>query len=185
MRLQSWLLSQEGVIAARWHQELLAGSGGPRDDSAPLLKMLANHLVSFLPTCFGAQREAGLEVWEQAAHLYGSVAVRRGLAAGEVVEELQLLRNVILRLFLAGVSGGPGTHGEPPVEGGREGLPPLELLVLNRVLDRGVSRASVAYTDDLFFAHLQGSGVPEGITPELEEETERQLQAFRKELGVP
>lgn len=190
MRLQRWLLSQEGIIAARWHQELLAGSGGPRDDSAPLLRVLANHLVSILTTCFGDKREAGLEVWEQAAHLYGSVAVRRGLAAGEVVEELQLLRNVILRLFLAGAPGEAGSLGESgsagelPVDGGREGLPPMELLALNRVLDRGVSRASVAYTDDLFFAHIQGSGVPEGITPELEEETERQLQAFRRELGL-
>jgi len=146
--------------------------------------MLANHLVSFLPACFGDQREVGLEVWEQAAHLYGSIAVRRGLAAGEVVEELQLLRNVILRLFLVGAPGETGTPVSPPAEGGRESLPPLELLALNRVLDRGVSRASVAYMDDLFFAHLQGSGVPEGITPELAEETERQLQAFRKDLGL-
>lgn len=176
MRLKSWLLVQEQKISERWYQELMAGSGKPGGEEAALLKRMVDHMVSFLPPCFGERRETGLEIWQQAAHLYGSVAVRRGLAAGEVVDELQLLRNVALRLFLADrPSGGPE-------DGGQEAIPLLEFLTLNRVLDVGVSRASIAYVDDLFFAHLQGSGVPEGITPELVEEMDRQLTGFRKEL---
>ena len=50
-------------------------------------------------------------------------------------------------------------------------------------LNLGVVSASVAYVDDLFFAHLQNSGVPEGVTTEVEEEIGRQLNAFRKDLG--
>jgi hypothetical protein len=172
-----WLLSQESRIAERWYQELMTGSGGHGEEWTSLLKNMVFFLVSFLPPCFGERRDVGLDVWQQAAHLYGSMAVRRGLAAGAVVDELQLLRRVILRLFL--VDAPPGQ-----VEGSQsEGIAPLDLLALNQVLDLGVSRASIAYVDDLFFAHLQGSGVPEGITQELLEETERQLQGFRKELG--
>lgn len=179
MRLEGWLGSQESTIATRWYQELMSASSSPKDDAATLLLgSVVTHLVSFIPPCLGEQRDRGLEVWQQATHLYGSLAVRRGLAAGEVVEEIQLLRNVILRMFL--VERPPGSV----LEGTRDVIPPWELLTLNRVLDLGVARASVAYVDDLFFAHLQGSGVPEEITPELVEEMERQLQGFRKELEL-
>ena len=53
-----------------------------------------------------------------------------------------------------------------------------EALLEHEVLDgdQAVVAASVAYVDDLFFAHLQGSGVPEGVTQELEEETRAQLE---------
>lgn len=176
MKLMRWLLSQESKIAERWYLELMAGAGSHLEDGADLLKTTVGFMVSFIPPCFGDRRDVAMEVWEQAAHLYGSLAVRRGLAAGEVVDELQLLRRVILRLFL--VDATSAASGEDP----NEGIPPLDLLALNRILDLGVSRASIAYVDDLFFAHLQGSGVPEGITRELMEETERQLRGFRKEL---
>lgn len=176
MKLMGWLLSQESKIAERWYLELMAGAGRHVEEGAVLLKTTVEFLVSFIPPCFGDRREVAMEVWEQAAHLYGSLAVRRGLAAGEVVDELQLLRRVILRLFL--VDAPPGGPGEDQ----HDSIPPLDLLALNRILDLGVSRASIAYVDDLFFAHLQGSGVPEGITRELMEEMEHQLEGFREEL---
>jgi hypothetical protein len=178
VRLRGWLEGQESTIAARWYQELMAASRGPKDDGATLLESVVTHLVSFISPCLGEQRERGLEVWQQATHLYGSLALLRGLAAGEVVEELQLLRNVILRLFLVDAPPGP-TLGEKG-----QTFAPLELLALNRVLDVGVVRASIAYVDDLFFAHLQGSGVPGEITRELVEEMQRQLEGFRKELEL-
>ncbi len=112
---------------------------------------------------------AGEEVWQQATHLYGSLALRRGLAAGEVVEELQLLRGVILRLLLEA----------PPEDWGDRGFQ-RDLLALNKLLDLGVVRASVAYVDDLFFAHLQGSGVPEGVTAEVEEEMKQAVGGLSK-----
>ena len=178
MKLIEWLLTQQPKIAERWYLELMTGAGSHGEDGAAVLKHMVDHMVSFIPPCFGDRRDVALEVWQQAAHLYGALAVRRGLAAGEVVDELQLLRRVILRLFL--VDAPPGPSGEAS----NEGIPPLDLLALNRVLDLCVSRASIAYVDDLFFAHLQGSGVPEGITPDLLEETDRQLQGFRKELDL-
>jgi hypothetical protein len=58
----------------------------------------------------------------------------------------------------------------------------MEFLSLNRILDRGATQASVSYMDDLFFTHLQGSGVPAGIDGEVTGEVLRQLRGFRDEL---
>ena len=92
MRLKTWLESREGEISDRWMQELRLSEGCQGGGNEKILETVARHLVSFLPSCFGERRERGLEVWQNATHLYGSLALRRGLAAGEVVEELQLLR---------------------------------------------------------------------------------------------
>ena len=130
-------------------------------------------LLFFLPACLGPQKAVGKEIWQQATHLYGSFALQRGLAAGEVVEDLQLLREVILKLLLEG-----------PLGELKDRDFQKDFLALNKVLDLGVVRASIAYVDDLFFAHLQGSGVFEGVTSEVEEEMYRQLDTFRRELGT-
>jgi hypothetical protein len=152
---------------------VLEGRRGEEGDG--LLERFLGDMVDFLPPCFGDRREQGEEVWEQATHLFGSLALRRGLSAGEVVEELQLLRREILRLLLP-----------EALAGGGEATPvrDVEVLALNDLLDTGVVRASVAYIDELFFAHLQGSGVPEGVTQEAEEEIRSQLAGFRKDLGL-
>jgi hypothetical protein len=118
----------------------------------------------------GPHREWAEELWKQGNHLYGSYALRRGLAAGEVVEELQLLRATILRQLLSDFTSGEQLQ-----------IPQREILSLNEVLDSGVARASVSYVDDLFFSHLQGSGVPEGTDPEVELELRRQLDALGRE----
>ena len=88
-----------------------------------------------------------------------------------MVEELGLLREVLLKLLL-----------KAPPENWRNRGFQRDLLALNRILDQGVVQASVAYIDDLFFAHLQGSGIPEGVTTELEDETRKQFEALMAEL---
>jgi len=171
LELKLWLKERDGQIARRWRAEIRVREDRRGDDGDGFLGLFLDNLISFLAPCLGDYRDAGEEIWQQATHLYGSLALHRGLAAGEVVEELQLLRGVILKLLLEA----------PPEDWGHRGFR-RELLALNEVLDRGVVRASVAYTDDLFFAHLQGSGVPEGVTADVEEEIGRQLDSFRKEL---
>ena len=171
MELKLWLKDRDEQIARRWRAEIRVREDRRGDDGDGFLGRFLDSLTSFLPPCFGDHRDAGEEVWQQATHLYGSWALQRGLAAGEVVEELQLLRGVILRLLLEA----------PPQDREDRGFK-RDLLALNNVLDLGVVRASVAYVDDLFFAHLQGSGVPEGVTADVEEEIGRQLETFRKEL---
>jgi hypothetical protein len=175
--LKSWLESRGKDIAKRWILELRLSPENQSGGGEGLLEELVYYIVSFLPAFLGGCRERSLEILHHTAHLYGSLAVRRGLAAGEVVEELQLLRGVILRLYLLDFAPRTSQEGE-----GQFGSP-MDFMALNRVLDRCVSRASVSYLDDLFFTHLQGSGVVEGITEALEKEILCQLEGFRDELG--
>ena len=57
-----------------------------------------------------------------------------------------------------------------------------EVLRINRVIDRGVTHASVGHTDVLFFALFQGSGVPETLTDDVRYEIREQLQAIETEV---
>jgi hypothetical protein len=173
LELREWLDRERDQISGRWRAEVRARLGHQRDQEDRLLTSFLNHLVEFLPFCLAEQRDLGLEVWRQAAHLYGSLALQRGLAAGEVLEELGLLREGVLKLLLEEES---GRWGDRTFQRG--------ILALNRCLDQAVVAASVAYIDDLFFAHLQGSGVPEGVTAEVEEETRAQLRSLRAELEL-
>jgi hypothetical protein len=174
MDLKLWLEERVELIARRWHSEIGVREGRRGEGGDGLLEMFLHHLVSFLPPCLGEHREPAEEVWQQATHLFGSLALRRGLAAGEVVEELQFLRGVILKTLVDAMP-----------NAAVQAMPFRDLLVLNRVLDMGVVQASVAYVDDLFFAHLQGSGVAEQVTPELVEEITRQLEVCRRDLRGP
>lgn len=170
--LKRWLEEKEGLIAARWRADIRVSESGYDDENGQgFLGRFLDELVYFLPHCLGESREVAGEVWQQATHLYGSFSLMRGLSAGEVVEELQLLRGVILRLLF-----------EASPELLRHRGFKRDILILNEVLDLGVVRASVAYVDDLFFAHLQGSGVPEGVSAEMVEEMDRQMKAFREDL---
>ncbi len=174
MVLTEWLEREKDLISRRWQAELRSRLGRERGTEDRLMSTFLPHMVEILPHCLAEQRDLGLEVWRQAAHLYGSVALQRGLAAGEVVEELGLLRETILKLLL---EAGPGGWEDRGFQ--------RDLLAMCRCLDRAVVAASVAYVDDLFFAHLQGSGVPEEVTSEVEEETKAQLEALRAELRPP
>ena len=170
--LKAWLEDRQGPIAHHWRSEIRAREDRRGDGGDGFLGRFLDDLLHFLAACLGSPKDVGEGIWQQATYLYGSLALQRGLAAGEVVEELQLLRTVILRLLL---------ETQPSkLEG--QGFR-RDLLTLNKALDQGVVRASIAYVDDLFFAHLQGSGVPESLTADVEDEMGRQLETFRKELG--
>ena len=53
-------------------------------------------------------------------------------------------------------------------------------------IDRGVTHAQhQGHTDSLFFAHFQGTGVPERLTADLVDEVRRQLMAIEVEYAGP
>ena len=170
MELKEWLEKREKPIAERWKARVRSREEREGEEG-PFLDAFMETLVHFLPFCMGPDRECAEQVWAQATHLFGSFALHRGLAAGEVVEELASLREEILKLLM---------EDPPSLVGLRRSQ--MEMLALNRALDQATVRASVAYVDDLFFTYLQGSGVPQGMTSELEEEMSRQLQACKREL---
>jgi hypothetical protein len=127
--------------------------------------------LELLPVCLGPLRDQAEPLWLQTAELFGSFSAQRGLAAGEVIEEFQVLREAVIRLLWAA---------PPPLGSTRTAL--REALRLNRVLDRGVTQASVGHTDALFFALFQGSGVPEHLTDDVRYELRHQLETIGHEL---
>ena len=118
----------------------------------------------------GAGRTDILPLWSECAELFGSVAARRGLSAGEVIEEFQLLREVILRMMFEQPAA--ASPGRSFMRGA---------LLLNRTLDIGVTQASVGHTDLLFFSLLNGSGAVEPMTGEEVQEVLDQIVQFRDE----
>lgn len=116
------------------------------------------------------RREAGL-VWMHVCEHYGRVASARGLAAGEVVEELQHLRELLIRNLA------PAFMTMRP----RQSL--AIVLRLNRVLDKGIAIAVVGYTDALVATLFSQNGVPVPSSEYDPSEVDRQLAALERELA--
>ncbi len=167
-----WIEDRAHPLVERWLADLRGRDTTWNDGIQELMEGFLELFLEVLPPCLGPLREQAEPLWLQSAELFGSFAAQRGLAAGEVIEEFQVLREAIIRLMWAD---------PPPVSSSRTAL--REALRLNRVLDRGVTQASVGHTDALFFALFQGSGVPEHLTDDVRYELRHQLQAIRTELN--
>ncbi len=157
-------------IAERWARGLLAGGEAWSGAGEVILRPFCRALVSFLPGMLSAGRNDILPLWSECAELFGSAAARRGLSAGEVIEEFQLLREVILRMMF-----------ETPPAGAPGAVPVRDALLLNRTLDIGVTQASVGHTDLLFFSLLNGSGAVEPMNSDELEEVLEQITQLRDE----
>ncbi len=128
-------------------------------------------IIDVFASMVGPLRRETRPIWSRVAELYGRHAAIRGLAAGEVVEEMQYLRELLIR-FLA-----PSIAALRP----RQGM--ALLLRLNRLVDRGVAMAVVGYTDELVASILPASddGKPPRSTPDPIELTQS-LDALHAEL---
>ena len=171
MELSDWLEARLDRLSERWLGEV-RGREADMSGINGLLDEFLDLLVAFLPAVLGPHREQVEPLWSQASELFGAMAARRGLAAGEVIEEFQVLREAVIRLL----------YQEPPLAG-RARLSLREVLRLNRAIDRGVTHASVGHTDALFFALFEGSGVPD-VPPDgqIVGEVRAQLRELRSEL---
>jgi hypothetical protein len=109
-------------------------------------------------------------VWFHVCEHYGRTASARGLAAGEVVEELQFLRELLIR-NLAPVL---------VAMRARQGM--AIMLRLNRVIDKGVAVAVVGYTDALVATLFSQNGVPVPGPEHDFAEVERQIDLLEQEL---
>lgn len=166
-----WVEQRVGDMAERWLAEVSARQARQGTDVKSLLAPFFNLLTSMVPASLGPYREQVEPLWLQAAELYGSVAAQRGLAAGESVEEFQIVREVLIREL----------YSDPPA-GGQIPLPLRDVLRLNRLIDRGVTQASVGHADVLFFALFQGSGAPEQLNAEVLLEVTAQLASIAEEF---
>lgn len=128
-------------------------------------------LLDIIIELAGPLRRQVAELWFAACDGYGRVAAVRGLAAGEVVEELQYLRELLIY-----------TLSETVVL-----MPPRQsmavVLRLNRLLDRGVAHAVVGYTDTLVETLLNRRGVPTGAKEETEVDVVTRISQLEEELA--
>ena len=124
-------------MVRQWHtwlgDRITSSSSVPEEVVTRELQLLIDVFGSML----GPLRRETKTIWVRVTEEYGRHAVFRGLAAGEVVEELQYLRELLIR-FLA-----PSIAALRP----RQGM--ALLLRLNRLVDKGVAMAVVGYTDAL------------------------------------
>ncbi len=170
VNLADWLRDRSPGVAERWAEGLAGGGGSWEGGAEAVLRPFCRGLVSFLPGMLTPVRKEILPLWSECAELYGSVAARRGLSAGEVIEEFHLLREVILRMMFE----------RPPARPGAM-LPLRDVLLLNRALDVGVTQASVGHTDLLFFSLLHGSGSPSPLGPGEIDEVSGQIRTLQME----
>jgi hypothetical protein len=127
-------------------------------------------LFDVMTEMVGPLRREVNTVWFHVCEHYGRVASARGLAAGEVAEELQFLRELLIR-NLAPVL---------VAMRARQGM--AIMLRLNRVIDKGVAVAVVGYTDALVATLFSQNGVPtQGANRDFAD-VERQLDALEQEL---
>jgi hypothetical protein len=171
VELADWLDERLESLSERWAAAIRgqgAGSGVPIDR---VVDAFTSHLVRFLPWMLGPHRDTIEPVWIRAAELYGSIAARRGLAAGEAIEEFQILRELVIR----------DLYRDPPLAG-RLPLSLREILRLNRGIDRGVTHASVGHTDAMFFQFFESDGVGGGAGDDLIAEVREQLRVNAEEL---
>src|SRR3954468_8496799 len=127
-------------------------------------------LFDVLAEMVGPLRREANPVWFHVCEHYGRIASARGLAAGEVVEELTYLRE-LLTLNLAPVLVSMRA---------RQGM--AIMLRLNRVIDKGIAVAVVGYTDALVATLFSQNGVPLSSTKQDVAEGERQLDILEQEL---
>jgi hypothetical protein len=168
--LARWLAERADRIRDRWLSDI-GGRDGWSEPVEELITEFFDLFLAMLPHGLGPFKEQVEPLWVQGAELFGSMAAQRGLAAGEVIEEFQMLRDAVIRFLYA----------EPPAEGPLR-ISLRDLLRVNRFIDRGVTQASVGHTDALFFALFQGRGVSEGLTAENVGEIRAQLDTIRREF---
>jgi len=141
------LEAKREILIAQWADWLMGRmSQDPIIDRPTIERQLAL-LLDIVIELTGPLRRQIEELWFDACDAYGRTAAARGLAAGEVVEEIQHLRELLIH-HLADVIAA---------------LPARQLMAavlrLNRALDRGIAHAVVGYTDVLVETLMEKGGV--------------------------
>jgi hypothetical protein len=157
------LVVGRGIAAARdelvgsWSQWIADREAGGRSlEPAELTRML-RLVIQLLGIMTGPMRREARETWFAATELYGRLAEARGLSSGEVVEEFNHLRELLI------VELGDLIVALPA----RQQLPAV--LRVNRVCDTGVANAVVGYTDALVAKMFSRDGVPVPTADDIQE----------------
>ena len=166
------ITSQRDAMVARWSDWLRDRITVAHGIDPALVEHQLALILDALASMVGPLRRETKPIWARVTEHYGRLAAARGLAAGEVVEEMQYLRELLIR-YLA-----PSIAALRP----RQGM--ALLLRLNRVVDQGVAIAVVGYTDAIVRTLLPGHGGE--LTPDTEsfdgDAAERELADIARSL---
>lgn len=152
---------------SRWISERMAQA--PHVDR-PTVERHLTLLLDVLVEMTGPLRRTISDVWFGTCDTYGRTAAARGLAAGEVVEEIQYFRELLIRRLPQVIS----RMGERQIM--------ATVLRLNGILDRGIAHAVVGYTDALVETLFNQQGVPFAAAEPAEAEVRRRLEELEEEL---
>jgi hypothetical protein len=165
---------QRDVMVARWSAWLRDRLTVAHGIDPALVERQLVLILDVLAAMVGPLRRETKPIWARVTEHYGQMAAARGLAAGEVVEEMQYLRELLIR-YLA-----PSIAALRP----RQGM--ALLLRLNRVVDQGVAIAVAGYTDAIVRTLLPGHGGE--LTPDTEsfdgDAAERELTDLARSLSA-
>jgi hypothetical protein len=152
----------------RWTLERVAAA--PTVSAAVIERQIAL-LVDILVEMAGPLRRRAVELWLAACEGFGRTAADRGLAAGEVVEEMQHLRELLIRHLSEVIAALPARASMTTA------------LRLNRVLDTGIAQVVVGYTDALVETLFNQRGVPVSVRGPIEEAITLRLGQVEAELA--
>lgn len=172
--LAAWLAERGPQLVDDWIHELRARGLGHANGADHIVETFTRQLVEMLPSMVGPYRDQVQPLWDRGSELYGAIAARRGLAAGEAIDELHVLRELVIRELYRDP---PGNCSMP--------LSLREFLRLSRSLDRAVTHTSVGHTDALFFQFFEGDGAGSAVLSgdDVAAEAEAQLEEIRAEMG--
>lgn len=159
------------VMVAEW-ADWLADRSGSRSISHELLERQLRLVLDGLIEMLGPLKREAKVVWQHVMEHYGRTAATRGLAAGEVVEELQQLRFLLIK------------HIGAFVAAMRPRRAVAVFLRLNGIVDRGIALAVVGYTDALVASLLMTDRTTQALTEASGDDIARQLDTLEAELGT-
>ena len=164
------LASVRDELVQSWTRWTLARVAAVPTVNAATVERQMALLIDVLIEMAGPLRRRAMELWLNACAAYGHTAADRGLAAGEVVEEIQHLRELLIRHLSEVIAALPARASVASV------------LRLNRLVDKGIAHAVVGYTDTLVETLFNQRGVPVGVSGPIEDEVTARLDQLEAEL---
>ncbi|HPF61847.1 MAG: hypothetical protein AB7N73_15445 [Gemmatimonadales bacterium] len=153
---------------AAWLGRRQASGSLPDQLVARKLELVLDTLIAML----GPLRREAVLVWRRVMEHYGRVGAARGLAAGEIVEEIQQLRLLLIN------------HIGDTIAAMRPRRSVAVFLRLNAIIDAGIAQAVVGYTDALVASLLPDDGREDPLTGADTEAMEDRLAALEAELAT-
>lgn len=158
-------------MVAEWSDWLARRAGGGTIPPQ-LVERELRLVIDTLTEMLGPLRRESKLVWDAVMEHYGRTAAARGLAAGEVVDEVQQLRLLLIN------------HIGTVVAAMRPRRAVAVFVRLNNVIDRGISQAVVGYTDALVASLMMTDRQTQPLTDTVPADLEARLAGFEADLAT-